>query len=123
MIQSSAANGQMRMCMWGVAAQIGQMTLSTGVLPPGMSATALAKKNAGTDALKGAKYTVVEKDYGTVWCSIMTPPASDKDGPILTTCAGGAKGRVVSLTYMSAKKKLAFDDTKALLEKAMSRQR
>ena len=51
----NAANGQMRMCMWSVAANKGGLTLSTGLLPPGTSAVALAKKNAGVDALRAAE--------------------------------------------------------------------
>jgi len=121
MIASSAANGQMRMCMWPVTAQTGQMTLSTGVLPSGTSATSLAKQSVGM--MRQAKYTIEEKDYGNAWCGAATPPASDKQAPILTTCAGGAKGKIFSLSYMSSTKKLALDQTKALLDKAISRQR
>jgi hypothetical protein len=117
----NAQNGQMTMCMWSVPAQTGGMTLSTGALPPGTSATTIAKQSTGM--LRGAKYTIVEKDYDTIWCSVATPPASDKSAPILTTCAGGAKGRVFSLSFMSGTKKLALDETKALLEKAIGRQR
>jgi hypothetical protein len=116
-------NAQMHTCMWSVAANKGGMTLSTALLPPGTSAVALAKKNAGVDALKSAKYTTVEKEYDNAYCSVMSPPASAKDGVFLTSCTAGAKGKVFSLAYISPTQKLALDQTKALLDKAIGRQR
>ena len=116
-------NGQMRTCMWSIAAQQGGMTLSVGVLPPGTSAPAIAKKNPGMDALRKAKYTAVEKDYDNAYCSVMSPPASAKGGVVMTSCTAGAKGKIVSLVYISPTQKLALDQTKALLDKAISRQR
>ena len=114
-------NGQMRTCMWSVPAQKGGMTLSVGVLPPGTSALAIAKKNPGMDALRKAKYTAVEKDYDNAYCSVMSPPALAKGGVIMTSCSAGAKGKIVSLVYISPTQKLALDQTKALLDKAISR--
>ena len=110
-------------CMWTDAAQQGQLSLSLGPLPPGMSAETIAKKNAGMDALRDAHYTEEEKSFGNSWCSIMTPPASKKDGLIMSSCSGGAKGMVVSLAYTSPTKKISIDKMKALLDKAIGRLR
>ena len=109
-------------CMWPVQADRGGLSLSVAPLPPGTTGAAITKKNAGMDALKGAKYTFVEKDYPNAYCSIASPPASQKDGVYLSSCGGGT-GTVVSVAYMSATKKLTLEQVKALFDKALSRQR
>ena len=38
----------------------------------------------------------------------------------MSTCAGGAKGQGLTLTFMSPSKTLTIDQTKALLDKAAS---
>jgi hypothetical protein len=78
----------------------------------------MSKSNVGTDAIKKANYTVVAKDFPQAWCSIMTPPPSDKDGVMLSACTGGVKGQALSITFMSPTKALTIDQAKALLDKA-----
>ena len=117
LIQSAAKGGGSHSCMWNLPARQGQLTVSTAPLPPGASVDALAKHNPGTDALKEAHWTEEAKDFGSVWCSILTPPASQKDGLIMSGCYAGVKGKVLIVQFTSPTKGLSFDQTKALLDK------
>jgi hypothetical protein len=110
-------------CLYPVAANKGQVAISMGRLPPGLSAQTLAKQNAGMDALRAKHYKEEAKDFGDASCSIMTPPASEKEGIIMSACSAGAKGMIVSVTFMSPTKRLSIDQTKALLDRAIGRVR
>jgi len=108
-------------CLWPIAAQKAQVVVSMGRLPPGQNTQAIAKKNAGMDALRAKHYSEESRDFGSTTCSAMTPPASEKGGMNMTACTAGAKGRLVSVTFMSPTKKLSIDETKSLLDKAVGR--
>jgi hypothetical protein len=109
-------------CMYAVTSHTGQITISwfTGPVTDDDIARliTMSKSNVGTDDLKKANYKVVAKDFPHAWCSIMTPPPSDKDGVMLSTCAGGVKGQALFITFMSPTKALTIDQAKALLDKA-----
>ena len=120
---SAGAGQAVRMCSWPIPAQRGQLSLSAAPLPPGMSAATMGKQNAGMDALRKAKYTEESRQVGDMYCSVMTPPASKKDGVIMSACTAGVKGTVLSFAYISPTKKIALDQAKALMDKAVSRQR
>jgi hypothetical protein len=119
----SAGGKTIRMCTWPIPAQRGQLSLSVGPLAPGMSAATISKQNPGMDALRKAKYTEESRQAGDTYCSIMTPPASKKDGIIMSTCGTGVKGMILSFAYISPTKKIALDQAKSLMDKAVSRQR
>ncbi len=108
-------------CLWSVPADKGQVAVSLGHLPPGMSAQTAAKKNPGVDALRSAKYKEESKDFSDAWCSIMTPPASEKQGIIMSSCAGGVKGQILSVAFTSPTKALTITQAKGLLDKAVAR--
>jgi hypothetical protein len=108
-------------CLWSVPADKGQVAVSLGHLPPGMSAETAAKKNPGIDALRSVKYKEESRDFGDAWCSIMTPPATEKQGVNLSSCAGGMKGRILSVAFTSPTRKLTIAQAKALLDKAVAR--
>ena len=115
-------NGQtMTGCMWSVASIEGQIAVSTGAAPAGVKLESLTD-NAGFAALAKQHYTEQTKDYGgTARCTILTPPASLKDGLNVTAFSALAKGKALSVTFMSPKKTLGIDQMKSLLDKAVSR--
>ena len=110
-------------CMWGVST-MGQIAMSWFVGPLTDAEIAqlikMTKDNPGTNDLKKANYKETSKDFPQASCSTYTPPAGAKDGMPMSTCAGGAKGQGLTLTFMSPSKTLTIDQTKALLDKAAS---
>jgi len=108
-------------CLWGVPAHQGQVAVSLGHLPPNMSAETAARQNPGIDALRAAHYKEESKAFSDGWCSIMTPPATQKRGVIMSSCAGGVKGKILSIAFTSPTKALTIAQTKSLLDKAVAR--
>jgi hypothetical protein len=108
-------------CLWSVPADRGQVTVSLGHLPPGMGAQAAAKQSPKLDALRTARYKEESRDVSDGYCAIMTPPASDKQGTIMSSCAGGVKGQLLSIAFTSPTKALTIAQAKTLLDKANSR--
>ncbi|HEV8487027.1 MAG TPA: hypothetical protein VGV87_26010, partial [Blastocatellia bacterium] len=123
LIQSATKGAGSHSCMWNLPTRRGQLTVSTAPLPPGASVNALAKHNPGIEALKEAHWTEEAKDFGSVWCSILTPPASQKDGLIMSGCYAGVKGKMLIVQVTSPTKGLSLDQTKALLDKTIEHQR
>jgi hypothetical protein len=120
-LAAPGATEPMQMCTWVVRPLKGQVVLSAAHLPPGTDVAALAKNNAGMDALRAANWKEESKDFGGARCAIMTPPASVKEPLLMSSCAAGAKGWVLSVVFTSPSKKLTIDQTKALLDKAAAR--
>lgn len=110
-------------CMWPITAEQGQLILSIGRLPAGMSAEVVTKHNPGIDALRAAHWTEEAKDFANGWCSIFTPPASQTHGLMMSTCSAEVKGTILSLVFTSPTRKLSIAQAKALLDKASGRQR
>lgn len=117
---AAGKTGTVYTCIWP-AGQTAQLVASTARVPPGMDVKAVVRNNAGMDALRAQHYSAEEKDFGNAWCSVMTPPAGKKDGMMLSSCATGVKGTLLSLSYMSQIKKLTIEQTKTLLDKAIAR--
>jgi hypothetical protein len=109
-------------CLWSVPTQKGQVSLSLGRLPAGTTAEAIAKHNPGTDGMRAKHWAEEAKDFPDAWCSIMTPPASDKNAPMMSTCSGEVKGLLISVAFLSPTKKLTIAEAKSLLDKARARQ-
>jgi hypothetical protein len=110
-------------CWWPIAAQKAQVVVSMSRLPPGQSVQAIAKQNPGMDALRAKHYLEESRDFGDRTCSAMTPPASAKGGMNMIACTAAARGKLVSVVFMSPTKKLSIDQTKTLLDTAVSRVR
>jgi hypothetical protein len=110
-------------CLWSVPADRGQVTVSLGHLPPGMSAQSAGKQNPKLDALRTARYKEESRELSDGYCAIMTPPASDKQGTIMSSCAGGVKGQLLSVAFTSPTKALSLAQAKSLLDKAAERSR
>jgi hypothetical protein len=110
-------------CLWSLPAEGGQVTVSLGHLGSGMSAQAAAKQNPKLDALRTARYKEEGRDVSDGYCAIMTPPASEKQGAIMSSCAGGVKGQLLSVAFTSPTKALTIAQAKSLLDKAAARGR
>jgi len=121
-IPEGPAKGQtLNGCMWAVGDQ-GMVAVSMMPAPKGPAREAgLAKLAEVYAALRAQHWTEEKKDFGNTTCSIMTPPPSTKDAPILSGCVAEARGMGLSVGFMSPTKKLSIDQTKALLDKAIGR--
>jgi hypothetical protein len=118
-VSPGAASKTMGNCMWKVGDQ-GMM--SVGVMPAAKGAereAGLGKINGVYDALKAKHWTEERQEFSNGWCSVMTPPASEKDTPIMSGCMAEAKGKAIAVTYLDPKQKLALAKAKALLDKAI----
>ena len=118
-VSPGAASKTMGNCMWKVG---DQGMISVGVMPAAKGAAreaGLAKINEVYDALKAKHWTEEKQEFGYGTCSVMTPPASEKDSPIMTGCMAEAKGMAIAVTYLDPKQKLALNKAKGLLDKAI----
>lgn len=106
-------------CMWATSDQ-GMVAVSMMPALTGPAREAgLATLNQTLDALKAQHWTEQRKDLSNGWCSIMTPPPTQRDAPIMSSCIAEARGMAVSVTFMSPTKKLSIDQVKALLDKVV----
>ena len=113
---ASKTNGN---CMWKVGDQ-GMMSVGVTPAPKGAAREAgLGKMSEVYDKLKAKHWTEEKQVFGNGWCSVMTPPASEKDTPIMSGCMAEAKGLAIGVTYLDPKQKLALDKAKGLLDKVI----
>jgi len=113
---ASKTNGN---CMWKVGDQ-GMMSVGVTAAPKGAAREAgLGKMKEVYDKLKAQHWTEERQDFSNGWCSVMTPPASEKDTPIMSGCMAEAKGKAIGVTYLDPKQKLAPPKAKALLDKVI----
>jgi hypothetical protein len=97
--------------------------VSVNIIPVSQGAQraeGLAKFKEAFDKLKAKGWTEEKKEFGKSTCVIMTPPSSEKNAPILTSCVTEAKGMGISVGSMS-KKKVSMEKVKTLLDKALGR--
>lgn len=111
------------LCTWTIPAHRGQLVVSVAPLAAGTSAASAARHNPGTEALREKGWTERAADFPNCWCSIFTPPASEKDGIRLSTCTAGVKGQMVTVAFTSPSRKLSIDQVKALTDRATGRLR
>ena len=107
-------------CMWGTGDK-GMVSLSVMEAPPPGPAreAGLAQIEQVMDKLKAKKWTEEKKKFPDGSCSIMTPPPSEKDAPILSGCLVVKKGMLVSSNFMSPTRKLTIDQVRALTDKTL----
>ena len=118
-VAPGAASKTMGNCMWKVGDQ-GMMSVGVMTAAKGAEREAgIAKLNEVYDALKAKHWTEEKEEFSNGWCSVMTPPASEKDAPIMSGCMAEAKGKAIGVTYLDPKQKLAPGKAKALLDKAI----
>jgi hypothetical protein len=104
-------------CMWGTDGN-GMVNVSLMPMPQGVSReAALAKLEEVYAQLKAQKWTQEEKDYPDGRCTIVSPPLTQKDAPILSGCVIEKRGMVMSAGFMSPTVKLSMDKTRALTDK------
>ena len=109
----------LKLCSWKMAA--GQLQLSITRMPPGFSHETLIAQLSGTYAtLKAQGWKDEKKDFGTISCSRMTPPAGKEELPMTTGCLTEAKGTVVSVATLG-KTRVSMEKVKALVAGACRR--
>jgi hypothetical protein len=121
-LSTGPAKGQtVHNCMWAVSDQgmvtVGMMRALTGPAREAGLAT-LAQAFA---TLRAKHWTEEKRDLTNGACSIMTPPPSEHDVPIMAGCFAEVRGMALSVGFMSPTKKLTLDQIKALLDKAIGR--
>ena len=111
----------MGVCMWPTHDKQGMVSVNIISVPQGAQRTeGLAKLNEAFEKLKAKGWTEEKKEFGNTKCVIMTPPSSEKNVPILTTCIGETKGMGTSVGSMS-RNKVSIEKVKMLLDKVMGR--
>jgi hypothetical protein len=119
-IAGDPAKGTMKMCNWKLAA--GGLTLVFYRIPPGATRESLGGTVKRTyEALKSRGWTEEKKDFGSISCIIMTPPAGAKENMgVNTVCMTESKGFAVSLTSVS-RSAVHVEDVKTAIANAAGR--
>ena len=108
-----------KLCNWQMGA--GKLSLSIARMPPGVSRAALiGQLDRGYAALKAQGWKEEKKDFGNIFCSLMTPPVVRQDAPTTTGCLIPTKGLVVSIATLG-KTRVPMERAKALVESALRR--
>jgi hypothetical protein len=119
-ISEGASKGvTMGICMW----QVGETMISLGVVssPQGADrAAGLAQLEEISTELRSKGWKEERRELGGARCSAMTPPPSDKDAPLMSSCLAEAKGMVISVTALG-RRLLAIEKVKTLLDAAFVR--
>ena len=111
----------MGVCMWPIHDRQGIVTVNIIPMSQGAQrAEGLAKFKEAFDKLKAKGWTEEKKEFGNQTCVTMTPPSSEKNAPILTSCMAEARGLGISVGTMS-QKKVSIERVKMLLDKAIGR--
>jgi hypothetical protein len=76
--------------------------------------------NSMYDMLKAQGWTYEKKDFGSISCSLVTPPAGAANGSPATFCATVVKGMLV-MTGTSSKASIPAERLKSITETAASR--
>lgn len=108
-------------CMWKLGEQ-GMVTANVIAAATGAAREAgLARLHQGVEKLKSQGWKQDRQTFGSVVCSTMTPPPSQKSMPVAVGCMGEAKGMGISVGSMSPGSAVAIPKMKALFDKATSR--
>jgi len=121
-IPEGPSRGQtIAMCAW----RLGPMDMVRVSIAPALQgaqrAQGLAALSQSFDAMKADGWKEEAKSFGDIRCSVMTPPANERDAPLMTGCMGEAKGKAVSISSISATKQVPIDPIKDLFDKAAAR--
>ena len=109
----------MKMCSWRM--QAGGLHVSVARVGQGMSRDAvIAELNKNYAALKAQGWTEEKKDFGSVFCNLMTPPAGQQDAPATTSCLAVTKGMMVSAATIT-KTRVPMEKLKTLVDSAAGR--
>jgi hypothetical protein len=80
----------------------------------------LDEMNSVYDVLKEQGWNYEKKDFGTISCSVLTPPPGEDNGSPMTSCATVVKGMLV-MTSASSKTSIPAEKLKPLTESAAAR--
>jgi hypothetical protein len=111
---------KMKACSWSIPG--GLFTTMVGKVPDSKVSTrqVLDDMNNIYDVLKGQGWNYEKKDFGTISCSLLTPPAEGDNGSPMTSCATVVKGMLV-MTSASSKTSIDAEKLKSLTETAAAR--
>jgi hypothetical protein len=111
--------GTMKMCSWKMKA--GGLHLSANPMPPGTSRASIEAQLTKTYQMLTAQgWKQDKKDFGTVSCTMFTPPAGQKDAPTNTSCLAVVKGMMVNADTISMTP-IAMEKLKAVVDSASAR--
>ena len=109
----------MKMCSWRMKA--GGLHLGANPAPPGTSRAAIEAQLTKTYQMLTAQgWKQDKKDFGTVSCTMFTPPAGQKDAPTNTSCLAVVKGMMVSADTISMTP-IPMEKLKAVVDSASAR--
>jgi len=111
----------MGVCMWPIHDRQGMV--SVNIIPVSQGAQrveGLAKLKEALDKLKAKGWTEEKREFGNATCVVMTPPSSEKNVPVPTSCIAEAKGMGISVGSMSPKK-VPIEKVKTMLDKVIGR--
>jgi len=120
-IPSGPAKGQtMNGCMWSIGEQ-GMLTLSVMPAMKGAAREAgIAQLRQVYASLLAKGWTEEKKEIPGGNCSQMTPPASEKDAPMMVGCMAEAKGQAISIGTLG-KTKYSIEQVKPFFDKVVKR--
>ena len=108
-----------KLCNWRTAT--GAIHLSLARVPPGQTREAmLAQLDSTYATLRSQGWKEEKKEFGTIACSLMTPPLARQDVGQTTGCLTQAKGMVVSVATLG-KTRVPMEKVKALMDSAIGR--
>ena len=109
----------MKMCSWRMKS--GGLHLSANPVPPGSSREAVEAQLSKTYQMLTSKgWKQQKKDFGSVSCTLLTPPAGDKVSPANTSCLAVVKGMMVNADALSMTP-IAMEKVKPLVDAASGR--
>lgn len=111
----------MASCMWPLAGMDVVTLSAVRALQGAQRDAALADLDNEANDMKAHGWTEERQSIAGARCSIMAPPAAEKDAPVMTGCFVEAKGMALSVGAMNKTKKLAMQPVKDLLDKAVAR--
>jgi hypothetical protein len=119
-ISEGASKGAtMGICMW----QVGETMISLGTVsaPQGADrAAGLAQLEQIYTELGTKGWKEERRELGGARCWALTPPASERDSPLMSACLAEARGMVISVTALG-RRLLAIEKVKTLLDAAVAR--
>jgi len=119
MAMGPSKGATMHMCSWRMKS--GGLHLSANPMPPGASRAAVEGQLTQTYAKLTSKgWKQEKKDFGSVSCTMLTPPASEKSSPYNTSCLTVVKGMMVNADALSPTG-VPMEKIRALVDSASGR--
>ncbi len=112
----------MKMCSWPLGTGAGGMHLSVSRMDPKVTFDSLVSMSFQMyDQLKAQGWTEDRKDFGSVKCVVVRPPAGKQQaGPPTTSCLAQAKGMFLGASTITSSP-VSMDKLKTLVDSAIAR--